>query len=422
MDIVLVSLDCVRPDYIGCYTGINNTPFMKSALHQGIIFKYCISQASHTTTSHSSMFTGLYPFNHGVRWVSESGVEGEMLQEVLGRSGFITAALIGGWTLTHRSFARGFDSYITTYSIEDTTEGRHIFNPINRLVDHAIEQLDSNRSGDNYIFIHSFDAHFTSRSDKEGKRRQRYMEEIRNQDIHLRRLHERLKEGDHLLAITSDHGDKMEGEHGYPYVYNSRGEKVGIHFHETELYDVQLRVPLIFFGSSISNKTIEGLTRTIDIAPTILGFIGKSFRGPIDGMDLSGVLKGERDVEFPVDAYSETYHAQLVEENRYAVEMSKKYEWGWNSVDSLVSLRTVHRKLICTANGAIEPAYFFDLDKDPGEKENMIHDEHHSGEVASMLKDLMSLLESDDQYKYETIKKEVKSIKNAIKRTKLKNI
>jgi arylsulfatase A-like enzyme len=368
------------------------------------------------------MFTGLYPFNHGVRWVSESGVKGEMLQEILGRNGYRTAAFIGGWTLTHRSFARGFGRFHTDYTVEDTTEGRHIFNPIDKLVDLAIKELDENRGADNYIFIHSFDAHFTSRSDKEGKRRKRYMDEIRNQDKQLSRLHERLKEGDYLLIITSDHGDKMEGEHGYPYVYNSRGEKVGIHFHETELFDVQLRVPLIFFGSSVVSSVVGGLTRTIDIAPTVLGFIGCAFTDPVDGMDLSGTLRGEKDVRYPEEAYSETYHAQLVEENRYAVEMSEKYEWGWNSVDSVVSLRSIDRKLICTANGSIEPAYFYDLTNDPDERENLIADRSRSKEIGSMLRSLMSILESDDQYKYDTLKKEAKSIKDAIKRTKLKGI
>ncbi len=80
------------------------------------------------------------------------------------------------------------------------------------------------------------------------------------------------------MVVTSDHGDKHEGEHGYPYVYNSKDEKVGIHFHETEIYDVQLRVPLIFLGSDLIPGRIKSLSRTIDIAPTILGPYRSFFR------------------------------------------------------------------------------------------------------------------------------------------------
>ncbi|MBN1390532.1 MAG: sulfatase [Candidatus Thermoplasmatota archaeon] len=422
MNIVLVSLDCVRPDYIGCYSDKNRTPFLESALDVGVIFENCISQASHTTTSHSSMFTGLYPFNHKVRWVSGSKIHGALIQEVLKEKGFHTAAFIGGWTLTHKAFERGFDRFHKEYSIEDTTEGRHIFNPIDKLVNLAIDHLDQNTKDNNYIFIHSFDAHFTSRSDKEGKRKDRYMEEIRKQDKELNRLYDRLAQDEHLLVITSDHGDKQEGEHGYPYVYNADGEKVGIHFHETELYEVQLRVPFIVFGNRVVRSKVKGLSRTVDIPCTILGHIGASFPEPVDGMDLSGELRGGSEVEHPVYVYSETYHAQLVEENRYAMEMSHKYQWGWRSVDSLVSLRSNDKKLICTANGHIKPAYFFDIKNDPDEEHNLIDDPDHANEIALLEKILNDMIREDDQYKYGSIKDEVKGIKDAIRKGKLKGI
>jgi hypothetical protein len=139
-------------------------------------------------------------------------------------------------------------------------------------------------------------------------------------------------------------------------------------------------------------------------------------------MDLSGELIGDEGVEHPEFVYSETYHAQLVEENRYAVEMSEKYEWGWRSVDNVVSLRTVDRKLICTANGSIEPAYLFDLVEDPGEENNLIDDPGRQQEVLHLKGKLMEMIKDDIQYKYDTIKEEVKGIKSAIRSKRLKGI
>ncbi len=181
MIVILISLDCVRPDYLECYTDKNKTPFFKNASENGVVFTECISQASHTTTSHSSMFTGLYPFNHGVRWVSEAMIQGKMIQEVLKKEGYRTTGLIGGWTLTYNCFSKGFDEFITDYTVEDVSEGRHIFKPIEQLVDEAIQRIEDNKDTDQYIFIHSFDAHFTSRSDKEGKRKQRYKDRKRSE-------------------------------------------------------------------------------------------------------------------------------------------------------------------------------------------------------------------------------------------------
>lgn len=395
---------------------------MKSALKDGALFWNCISQASHTTTSHSSMFTGLYPYNHGVRWVSGSRVKGKMIQELLKEIGYNTAAFIGGWTLTHHHISKGFDLFHTDHLIEDTTEGRHIFDPIDHMVDQTIEHLEKNKGRDNYVLIHSFDAHFTSRSDKEGKRKSRYMEEIRNQDRQLNRLHDYLKGGDYLMVITADHGDKLEGEHGYPYVYNHKGEQVGIHFHETELFDIQLRVPLIIFGSQIKQCQVEGLTRIVDISPTILGLLGLPPLEGVDGVDLSGSITGTKPFEHPKYAYSETYHAQLVEDNKYAIDMKSKYEWGWNAIDNIVSLRSIDRKLICSADGGLIPIYFYDLVEDPGEERNLIDDEGSKDQIKEMLIFLKEMLKDDFQYRYNMIKKEVKSIKNAIKRTKLKGI
>ncbi len=100
-----------------------------------------------------------------------------------------------------------------------------------------------------------------------------------------------------------------------------------------------------------------------------------------------------------------------MEENRYAVDMSKKYEWGWKSVDNVVSLRSKEWKLICTANGRIVPAYLFDLVNDPMEERNLIKDIRYHGLDNEYKQELMDMLKDDIQYKYGSIKDEVKSNK-----------
>ncbi|MFW6110445.1 MAG: alkaline phosphatase family protein, partial [Thermoproteota archaeon] len=93
MNIALISMDCVRPDYL-------DTPFFRKLRGESLEFTNCIVQASHTSTSHTSILTGLYPFNHGVRWLVNFSVEGKMIQEILKEEGYATAGFIGGFPLT----------------------------------------------------------------------------------------------------------------------------------------------------------------------------------------------------------------------------------------------------------------------------------------------------------------------------------
>lgn len=66
--IVLISIDSLRADALGCYGNAdNNTKHLDHYAEKGMLFKNVISQAPYTVSSHASMLTGLYPFNHGLR-------------------------------------------------------------------------------------------------------------------------------------------------------------------------------------------------------------------------------------------------------------------------------------------------------------------------------------------------------------------
>jgi arylsulfatase A-like enzyme len=66
-----------------------------------------------------------------------------------------------------------------------------------------------------------------------------------------------------IIVFTSDHGEEL-GEHGF----------VGWHSHT--LYDELLRVPLIvrFPSARRAGREVEGLVRSVDIAPMILETLG----------------------------------------------------------------------------------------------------------------------------------------------------
>jgi len=386
------------------------------------------------------MLTGTYPFDHGVRWLVKYSTKDTMLQEVLSREGFRTAAFIGGFPLTQGDLERGFEVFRHDPLTEDKDEGRSHYVPTPVLVDQAVEFLNKDE-GNAFVFIHMFDAHLTLRSEFDadnpppekdedgryreiekhlGRRKRRYAEEI---DMMGREIHRMTKEADiDLLVVTADHGEKMQGEKDYPWVYNHRGEPVGSHFHEVELWDHQLKVPLLFWGKDVVPGSSDSMVRTIDIAPTILE--GLDLRGSEmepRGVSLATALEGGS-VPTIDRAYSETYFAQMHAENLHASEMTRRFKWGWKEIDSLVSLRSPTRKLICTADGSIEPYMFFDVEMDPEEDSNLMGVANHEVEIGSFHKELLEMLKDDMQFRYDSLKGEVKNIKSIIRKGRLKGI
>ncbi|MGH9022475.1 MAG: sulfatase-like hydrolase/transferase, partial [Acidimicrobiia bacterium] len=65
MHIVVICVDAMRADHIGCYAGEDRaTPHMDRIAAEGVWFKNATAQASWTRPSVTSMMTGLYPSQH----------------------------------------------------------------------------------------------------------------------------------------------------------------------------------------------------------------------------------------------------------------------------------------------------------------------------------------------------------------------
>ena len=65
--VVLVTIDTLRADHLEIYGYPRPTaPFLSTLADDGVVFENLIAACSHTAPSHASLFTGLYPFQHGV--------------------------------------------------------------------------------------------------------------------------------------------------------------------------------------------------------------------------------------------------------------------------------------------------------------------------------------------------------------------
>ena len=95
-DILLVVLDCVRADsFPGLDGGRIAAPFLRSLLPRSTLWTHAVSVAPWTRPAHASLFTGLYPWEHGCHTKGRATLapESGRLATELGRTGYQTLCL-----------------------------------------------------------------------------------------------------------------------------------------------------------------------------------------------------------------------------------------------------------------------------------------------------------------------------------------
>jgi len=113
-DVVLLCLDSARPDRFSCYGyPRGTTPNMDRLARESLLFAQAISPATWTIPSHASLFTGLYPFDHGATDDRPRALSGPTLPELLGQAGYATIAVSPNpWLSRRTGLLRGFEQVL----------------------------------------------------------------------------------------------------------------------------------------------------------------------------------------------------------------------------------------------------------------------------------------------------------------------
>src|SRR5262249_42752010 len=113
--ILLVTIDTLRADRLGCYSyGPAATPVLDALAARDVRFTPAPAPAPLPPPPPASILTGLLPLRHGVH---DNGSEVlppsvPTLAEAFQRAGYRTAAFVSGFPLDHRfGFDRGFETY-----------------------------------------------------------------------------------------------------------------------------------------------------------------------------------------------------------------------------------------------------------------------------------------------------------------------
>lgn len=153
--VILISLDTLRADRLGCYGYDRPTsPFLDELAARGTLFEHAIVQLPGTLPSHMSMLTGLLPAEHNV--FPPEGVLADsvpLVQELLRASGLRTAGFTeGGYVAARFGFSRGFEEFDDS-ARKSNTDIEDVFS-------RGLDFLGRLEEGDRFfLFLHTYAIH-----------------------------------------------------------------------------------------------------------------------------------------------------------------------------------------------------------------------------------------------------------------------
>jgi arylsulfatase A-like enzyme len=309
---ILISIDTLRADHLGCYGYPRPTsPFLDSLARRATLFEEAYSQFPSTLVSHMSMLTGLYPREHGVfppNSVLSPAVE--TMPEAFQRAGFRTAGFTeGGYVSGRYGFRRGFDEFD---SRDRGAAGERLVEKTFRRGTTFLKGLGPNDRF--FLFIHTYAVHapydapqqyqdlfwkgpppagdipptgpaLTRWNMTEGRPPQPVIDHLQAlYDAGIRQTDDVLKgffgelerlglARDVTVVITADHGEEFQ-EHG--------------RFNHTQLYRETLHVPLLVIHPDAPVPVRQpGVAQLIDVAPTFYELSGVKPKGRLAGLSLA---------------------------------------------------------------------------------------------------------------------------------------
>jgi arylsulfatase A-like enzyme len=422
-DVLVVTIDTLRADRVGCYGGARElTPHLDALAAEGVRFARAYSHAPFTAPSHASLLTSLHTPSHGVlAWAEELAPDAVTLPERFGARGWRTAAFYNNPGLATSRMTRGFD-----------VERRFFWETADTTLDAFFEWLDSGEGEPYCAWVHLWDVHRPyawrdwsppwlveqigvrepqvlaygeelfglptaleigraeehynlSRAERaqerpiDGAQRalderdlayiaERYDAGVLAADRGLGRLVEGLRARGllerTLLVVTSDHGESLR-------------ERDACYFaHDPFLYEETLRVPLVlrFPQQRYAGTVVEPLARLVDVLPTLLEASGLGLGGSEQGRSLIGRIEGRDPTAYLLFAQTQT---------RNAKERDARAE-GEQWLEHRAAVSDGRHKLIHDLD--TDRFAYFDLELDPGETQDRIDDPAAAGEIERLRK------------------------------------
>jgi arylsulfatase A-like enzyme len=329
--VLLVTVDTLRPDYLGA-NGYDRptSPFVDSLIAEGTYFEQAVAPVPRTTPALASLLTGAYPHTTRVRTLSDDlSQEMVSLAEILRGWGYKTLAVVSNHVLVReRGLNRGFDEY-------DMASDARIARATTRAALAALERIDPEKPL--FAWVHYIDPHVPYQPDPavadafdpdyQGPYRFRfgdmvpprpsfpagfskaeithdnplseqvnehvhrlYAAEVGTLDPQVEKLVAGMREhtdGDLIVVFTADHGESL-GEHGFHWD------------HGDYVYNAGSRVPLAIVLPASHSKSragrCKGWVSLVDVMPTLVELLNREIpaaaREQVEGRSLASCMGG----------------------------------------------------------------------------------------------------------------------------------
>jgi choline-sulfatase len=359
-NILIVTIDAFRGDRLGVAgygrpAGHSLTPNLDALAKRGAYFRRAWSQAPNTPRSFPAILTSQYP--SAVKW-DKPGVNYPLVLpsnhtffEDLHTAGLTPIGIFSHFYFTpDRGISKSFKEWSNDGAGTIAESNKDSASP--RLVPRVIARLKkAAASHERFVmWTHLFEPHSSYMPHKEFPSSgvggvpglmEKYDHEIAFVDMWVGKLLKAVSDmglaENTAIVVMADHGEAW-GEHK-------------VYFHGQDLFDEQLRIPLIIAVPGRAPMVSEAPVAAVDLAPTLVDLIGapvpKSFRGH----SLLPIMNGQPPVAHPI--YGELMPATA---------------WPHQAVMMIDgNMKAIHR--------VTERRWeLYDLARDPGEKRNLADD------------------------------------------------
>jgi arylsulfatase A-like enzyme len=383
LNVVIIAIDTLRADHLGCYGYQRTTsPNIDRLAASGALIENAISQAPWTLPSFGTVFTSLYPTQHGATTVgTRLRTSFPTLASILTDKAFAAGAIVNAPVLRPEfGLNRGFDHY------DMMPPG------IDRLADKvtkdALNWIDQRAKDPFFLFVHYFDPHLSYSPpapydtlfdpDYRGPVGRSFnLSYFSSQDVRVIRNEIKSLSSadiDHMIALydgeiaftDSAVGAFLDGleqrnlqERTLIILLSDHGEEFLDHGgldHGHSLYGELTRVPLIFRLPALipAGIRINQYVRLLDVAPTILDLLDIPSNCHLEGASYKPLLTGR---------------GTALHKESQLLPPGACYSEALRRTNTTKSVIIPPWKLIYDAESGDK--MLFRLDNDPGEKRNL---------------------------------------------------
>jgi len=401
-NLILVTIDTLRADHLGCYGYFRDTtPNIDALAKECVVFEQAFAVMATTLPSHTSMLTARYPLEHGilaniVHGGKPFGWKAGMISfaQVAKDAGYTTAGFVSAAVLkTQTGISAGFD----TWSEPAADQSQR---PAGETLADVLPWLERSAEQPFFLWVHCYDPHWpyrapppfdaqfrSSAADAEleawiterqisatavrtngnkvteaHKGINDYDAEVRYVDSEVGKLFDALRAkgvlDESVLVITADHGEGLN-----QHDWTAHGL----------VWEEQLRVPLLMrfpASSGIVPQRVTSLVSLIDLFPTVLA--------PVEPFD-TPKWKQFFDLATGVDALSPRFSERPIFGQRTEREMA-------DDPGEMYALTTRDWKFIHEPDVGDK---LFDRRTDPHELHNVLERETSAAQRISKLTQLM---------------------------------